>query len=295
MKRFLLIGLVIICQQAFSQVKDKALFTFGVIADVQYADQDNAGTRHYRLSPKKFAAAVDSFNLHRVDFIVSLGDYIDKNLSSYDTLNPIAARLKMPLYHTLGNHEFSVTDEEKAQVLKKEGLKNPYSSFVKNNWRFIIVNGNDVSLHGNTKDSKKFNEADTLLKQLKAQGLPQAQTWNGAIGKQQLQWLQNELKAAQTKKENVVITNHFPLYPDGASELLWNAKEVRSLIEGYPNVFAYLNGHVHKSQYFDENGVHYVSFRGMVELEDNAFAIVTVYKDRWEIKGYGKEVSRSLK
>lgn len=295
MKRFFLIGLVIICQQAFSQAKEKPLFTFGVIADVQYADQDNSGTRHYRLSPKKFADGVDSFNLHKVDFILSLGDYIDKNLSSYDTLNPIKARLKMPLYHILGNHEFSVTDEEKSQVLKKEGLNAPYYSFVKNNWRFIITNGNDVSLHGNTKDSKKFKEADTLLKQLKAQGLPQAQTWNGALGKEQLIWLQNELNAAQKKNEKVVITNHFPLYPDEASELLWNAKEVRTLLESHSNVFAYLNGHVHKSQYFDQNGVHYVSFRGMVELEDNAFAIVTVYKDRWEIKGYGKEVSRSLK
>jgi manganese-dependent ADP-ribose/CDP-alcohol diphosphatase len=295
MKRFLLIGLVIVCHRPFSQAQEKALFTFGVIADVQYADQDNAGTRHYRLSPKKFADAVDSFNLHRVDFILSLGDYIDKNLGSYDTLNPIKARLKMPLYHILGNHEFSVADEEKSQVLKKEGLNAPYYSFVKKNWRFIIVNGNDISLHGNTKNSKKYQEVDTLLKQLKALGLRQAQTWNGAIGKEQLLWLQNELKAAQTKKENVVIANHFPLYPDEATELLWNAKEVRQLIESYSNVFAYLNGHVHKSQYFAENGVHYVSFRGMVELEDNAYAIVTVYENHLEIKGFGKEVSRSLK
>lgn len=294
-KQLFIIGLAIICYSGFSQAKEKPLFTFGIVADVQYADQDNSGTRHYRLSPKKFSEAVDSFNLHKVDFILSLGDYIDKNLGSYDTLNPIRARLKMPFYHILGNHEFSVNEDEKKEVLKKESLDAPYYSFVKKNWRFIIVNGNDVSLHGNTKDSKKYTEADSLLKQLKAQGLPQAQTWNGAIGKEQLLWLQNELKVAQKKKENVIITNHFPLYPDGASELLWNAKEVRELIESYSNVFAYLNGHVHKSQYFAENGMHYVSFRGMVELEDNAFSIVAVYKDRLEIKGYGKEVSRSLK
>ncbi len=278
-----------------SQNKEKPLFTFGIIADVQYADQPNSGTRHYRLSPKKFSESVDSFNHYKVDFILSLGDYIDKNLGSYDTLNPIAARLTMPLYFVLGNHEFSVNDNEKDQVLKKENLKKPYYSFVKKNWRFIVTNGNDVSLYAYTKENEKYKEADTLLKQLKAQKLPQAQTWNGAIGKEQLLWLEKEIKEAEKKKQHVIITSHFPLYPDEASELLWNAREVRTLIERYPNVFAYLNGHVHKSQYFLQNGKHYISFRGMVELEDNAFAIVNVYKDRLEIKGLGKEVSRTLR
>ena len=59
-------------------------------------------------------------------------------------------------------------------------------------------------------------------------------------------------------------------------------------------VFAFFNGHVHKSQYFFEQGVHYVSFRGMVELEDNAFALVNVYGNGLEITGFGKEVSRKL-
>ena len=132
------------------------------------------------------------------------------------------------------------------------------------------------------------------MQKLKTENLPQAQTWNGALGKEQVAWLEKELATAQQKKQKVIMACHFPLYPDGASELLWNAKEVRALIERYPCVFAYLNGHVHKSQYFVEKGVHYVSFRGMVELEDNAFALVTAYPNRLEIKGLGKELSRTL-
>ena len=279
----------------FAQVKDGPLFTFGVMADVQYADQENAGTRHYRLSPKKLAEAVDSFNRHKPQFVLSLGDYIDKNFSSYDTLNPITARLTMHLYHTLGNHEFSVNDNEKEKVLQKENLAKPCYSFEKANWRFVIINGNDVSLHAHTKGSLGYKEAENLLQKLKADSLRQAQTWNGAVGKEQLAWLEKELAAAQQKKQKVIMACHFPLYPDGASELLWNAKELRALIERYPCVFAYLNGHVHKSQYFFEKGVHYVSFRGMVELEDNSFAMVTVYPNSLEIKGFGKELSRTLK
>lgn len=285
---------VFTCNFVFSQVSEKPSFSFGVVADVQYADQDNAGTRHYRLSPKKFLEAVDSFNQKKVDFVLSLGDYIDKNISSYDTLNPIASRLKMPLYHVFGNHEFSVADEEKSRIARKENLKKPYYSFVRKNWRFIIINGNDVSVYAHAKGSSSYKKAEDLLKQLKADGLPNAQAWNGAIGKEQLAWLEQELQRAQKKKQKVIIANHFPLYPDGASELLWNAKEARELIERYPNVVAYFNGHVHKSQYFPKNGVHYISFRGMVEMNANAFALVSVYNNRLEIKGYGEETSRTV-
>jgi 3',5'-cyclic AMP phosphodiesterase CpdA len=115
------------------------------------------------------------------------------------------------------------------------------------------------------------------------------------MGRDQLQWLEQELATAKKKNQKVILTNHFPLYPDGEAELLWNAAEVRTVAESYPGVVAWLNGHVHKSQYFNENGVHYVSFRGMVEMDDNAFAIISVFKDHLEIKGYGKEVNRVLR
>ena len=294
-KCLLIVVLLLTGDTVFAQAKDKALFTFGVMADVQYANQDNAGTRYYRLSPKKLAEAVDSFNQYKPGFVLSLGDYIDKNFSSYDTLNPISARLTMHLYHALGNHEFAVNDSEKEKVLQKENLEKPYYSFEKANWRFVIINGNDVSLHAHSKGSAAYKEAETLLQQLKADSLRQAQTWNGAVGKEQLAWLEKELAAAQKKKQKVIMACHFPLYPDGATELLWNAKELRALIEQYPCVFAYLNGHVHKSQYFFEKGVHYVSFRGMVEMGDNAFAIIAAYSNRLEIKGFGKEQSRTLR
>jgi manganese-dependent ADP-ribose/CDP-alcohol diphosphatase len=294
-KSSFIITLLLSANVVFAQLKEKPLFTFGILADVQYADQDNAGTRYYRLSPKKLAEAVDSFNQQKPAFVLSLGDYIDKNFGSYDTLNPITARLTMHLYHTLGNHEFAVNDNEKEKVLQKENLQKPYYSFEKNNWRFVIINGNDVSLQAYSKGSTGYKDAEALLQKLKADSLRQAQTWNGAVGKEQLAWLEKELAAAQKQKQKVVMACHFPLYPHGATELLWNAKEVRALIEQYSCVFAYFNGHVHKSQYFFEKGVHYISFRGMVELEDNAFSLVTAYTNRLEIKGFGKEVNRTLK
>ncbi len=41
-------------------------------------------------------------------------------------------------------------------------------------------------------------------------GRSQAKPWNGAIGEQQLIWLENELKAADKKQLKVIVMAHFP-------------------------------------------------------------------------------------
>src|SRR5690606_37635981 len=142
-----------------AQRPEKPMFTFGVMADVQYADQDTRGTRHYRSSPAKLAEAVKAFNRERVDFVLHLGDFIDNGFRHFDTLNAITRKLEMPLHHVLGNHDFSVTPAEKPQVLSKLGLRRGYYSFVKKNWRFIILNGDDISLFANAPGSEKYRVA----------------------------------------------------------------------------------------------------------------------------------------
>lgn len=291
----LLVYLLLAGPQLFSQDRGAPLFRFGVIADVQYADQQHQGTRHYRASLQKLAGAVAVFNDEQVDFVVSLGDFIDADYTSYDTLTDITGKLKMPLYHVAGNHDFAVAEEQKDKVLQALKLKNDYYSFRKKNWRFIVLNGNDISLYGNARNSPEYKEAAALLSKLKAAGAPNAQSWNGTLSSDQRSWLEQELRAAARKKQQVVLLCHFPLLPEGSAHLLWQAAEIRRMLEAYPNVKAYLNGHVHASEHHTHKGVDYVTFRGMVEKEDNAFAIISVFKDHLEIKGYGKEVNRVLK
>lgn len=278
-----------------AQTPQKPLITFGIVADVQYADQINSGTRFYRSSLEKLDDAVKVFNERKVDFVVSLGDFINDDLKSYGPLTKITDRLRMPLYHVYGNHDFAVGAENLEKLPSILHLKQPYHSFSKKGWRFIVLNGSDVSLFANLEGTLKYQQAEQLLDNLKKEHARNAQTWNGAIGEEQLTWLRNELENAQKKKEEVLVYCHYPLYPEGASELLLNYRKVRALLENYPCVFSWLNGHDHVSRASFENGVHYVSFRGMVEKEDNAFAIVSVYKDMVKIDGYGKEVSRELK
>jgi len=291
----LAIFLFIFTQSFYSNSQDKPLFTFGLMTDVQYADRENSGSRYYRSSPAKLKEAVGVFNREKVAFVLHLGDLINDNLSSFDTLSPITKKRDMPLYLIPGNHEFAVGEGEKALVLSKMGLKRSYQAFRREGWRFILTDGTESGVIRHEKGSREYQQNRLWLDRLKADGATNAFEWNGGIDKKQFTWIRKNLEKAQKKGERVILCCHYPLTPEKAPELLLNAPEVKGLLEEYPAVFAWLNGHVHVSQFFNQNGVNYVSFRGMVEKEENAFAIVSVFQDHLDIKGFGKEVSRVLK
>ncbi|MFD1142509.1 metallophosphoesterase [Larkinella insperata] len=292
---FFLVLLLFSSLRAFSQTDGQPLFTFGVMTDVQYCDCDNAGTRHYRSSLRKLGEAVQTFNQEKVAFVTHLGDFIDRDFRSYDTLNTIVKPLNAPIRHVLGNHDFSVRQEEIARVPATLQLKARYYSFARASWRFIVLDGNDLSVYGNVTTSKAHKQATRTLESLKAQQAPNAQPWNGGLGDKQLKWLEGELKSAVRKSEKVVVFCHFPLVPANDQHNLWNHQAVKALLESVPNVRAYFNGHAHQSSYHTDKGIHYITFRGMVEQEENGFALVEVYNDHLKIDGYGAEPDRILK
>lgn len=280
---------------ALAQQAEAPLFTFGVLADVQYCACDNNGPRHYRSSLEKLQEAVRVFNREQVKFVISLGDFIDRDARSFDTLNKITQQLRMPLHHVLGNHDFSGDPAEIEKATSYLGLKDKYYSFKNGGWRFIVLNGNDISVLGNKEKSKNYLLAQRRLKQLKAQGAPNAQPWNGELSRQQLDWLKKQLKRSLKANEQVIVACHHPVSPVRGSLNLWNDREVKSLLESFPHVKGYFNGHAHEGGYDLDQGKHYVTFKGMVEQEQNAFAIVEVYPGYLKIKGYGAEPDRMLK
>jgi manganese-dependent ADP-ribose/CDP-alcohol diphosphatase len=280
---------------AFSQNAEAPLFSFGVMADVQYCDCKNNGSRHYSSSLGKLHEAVQVFNQEQVKFVVSLGDFIDRDAQSFDTLNKITKQLRMPLHHILGNHDFSGAQEEIEKAPAYLGLKEKYYSFKNGGWRFIVLNGNDISVLGNKENSKKHLLAQRRLAALKGQGAPNAQPWNGELGEQQLAWLKKQLKSSLQANERVIVMCHHPISPERGSLNLWNDSEVKRLLESFPNVKAYFNGHAHEGGYDFDKGKHYVTFKGMVEKDGNAFAIIEVYRDYLKINGYGVETDRVLK
>ena len=91
---FLLIPLVLAgCVPASTVSKtDQAvpLFSFGVVADAQYADKDPAGLRHYRSSLTSLEAAAEAFNGSDLAFVVHLGISSTKTLPATTTFSPFS-------------------------------------------------------------------------------------------------------------------------------------------------------------------------------------------------------------
>ena len=106
------------------------LFRFGAVADCQYCEA-TSNVRKYSLSPKKLTACVEHYNKMELSFVVHLGDFIDRDFSSFDKVVPIYNQLKAPHYHVLGNHDFSVADDKKALAPAKLGLKQRYYDFTR--------------------------------------------------------------------------------------------------------------------------------------------------------------------
>lgn len=265
---------------------------FGVIADPQYADLPPAGTRHYRESLRKLDACIAELNRHELDFTLTLGDLIDRDFASFDAVLARYRALRPSGKVVLGNHDFSVADGDKARVLEKLGLEKGHYRFVEKGWRFVVIDGTEVSTYRYPAADPRTLDAEKRRKELGAAGNPAAQPWNGAIGGAQLEWLARELAEAATAGQRVIVCGHFPLLPDD-SHALWDSAEVVALLRRHPHVAAYFCGHNHRGNFVRDGGCDHVNFKGMVETADvTAFAIVTCTADRIAIEGFGSEPSR---
>ena len=270
-------------------------FTVGLIADCQYCncDYSERWNNDYQQGLPRLQEAVDTFNTQNVDFAVHLGDFIDRYYASFDAVSPIFNSLKMPHYHVLGNHDFSVADSLKTSVPKRLNLAQPYYSISKNDWVFIVLDGTDISLY-RTDDSTYLSQSETTRLNYLNNGRTQALPWNGAVGNQQLLWLETQLKQAESKHQKVVVLCHFPVLPEGDANL-WNDLEIVQLLEKHTEVKAFINGHHHPGNYVTKNNIHYLTLQGMVRsTEQNAFAIITVFENKIVVKGFGREPNRIL-
>ena len=275
--------------------KESPLFTFGLMADCQYVDAETRGTRFYRNSPRKLEEAVTALNQHDLAFTFHLGDFIDREYRSFDVLEPVAKKLESKLYHALGNHDFDVEDEKKAEVPGRLGLQTGYYSFQKEGFRFVVIDTTEVSTYRHSKGASETLAAAEELKKVKAEGIKGAQPWNGRPGEDQVQWIREQLDAAEKAGETVLILGHHPILPD-ESHAIWNASEVRRLFQENTCAKLYLNGHNHAGAYVDASGLHFLTLDGMVETENtNAFAVAHLYRDRIEIAGSGRQESYALK
>ena len=271
------------------------ILKIGLVADPQYADKPTAGKRHYRESLSKLEEAIDTFNHRGVDFVQNLGDIIDIDWESYDSIIPVYQKLYPDIenYQLLGNHDFAIDSTHFNNLLETLSMPNYYYSYLKNGWRFIVLDATDYSYFSNSLHHHDTNQVNVYYENTIEKS--NNHHWNSAIGEEQQNWLKQQLDSAEILNQKAILFSHMPLRPIGNQHNLWNDNEIINLIENSSNVVAFINGHNHAGDYVFKNGIHYITIFGMVDTKIGSFGILEIYEDSLVLKGYGNQQNILMK
>ena len=254
--------------------EQKSKLRVGLVTDLHYADKPPAGTRHYRETPDKLAAAAKQFGKDKPAFLVELGDFIDA-ADSVDTELGYLKRINRDFtaicknrHYVLGNH--CVYTLTKKEFLEGVGQKKPYYSFDSGDFHFVVLDSCFRS-DGEPYGRKNFQWTDP--------NIPAAE----------LEWLKADLKI--TSKKTVVfahqrldVSNHYGVK---------NAADVRKVLEQSGKVLAVFQGHSHKNDHKEIEDIHYCTLVAMVEgsgSKSNGYSLMNLAEDGTiRIKGFRKQ------
>ena len=179
-------------------------------------------------------------------------------------------------------------------VLQRLGLRRAYYDFVGGGHRFIVIDGNEISLFANAEGTENHAAAKKRISDMQAAGAYNAHDVNGGISDLQFAWVQQVMNKAKAAGERVIVMSHYPIYPVNDLNLLDDARLV-DLLTSYDNFLLYINGHNHAGNFGAIGRKYFVNFKGMVETPDTtAFSIVEIYDHRIDIRAFGVEEPRTL-
>lgn len=226
------------------------------LTDIHLKDQFDA--------PVRFAKCLHHVQQqHGVDLILNGGDTVfDINKENLDTINKqwnlwhslIKSDRGLPVHYILGNHDIWWNENDKDQALygKKYALdqlqlSSPYNSFIKNGWKFILLDSVHVGTDGGW--------------------------YIGRLGDIQFTWLENELQSTPANMPVCVLT-HIPILSATlmvddndkgtekweilGGELHTDVNQITSLFYKHPNVKLCLSGHIHLRDKVVYNNVTYI-------------------------------------
>lgn len=233
----------------------------GMVTDLHYADKPAAGSRYYRETLAKLAEAGEQFQKEKPDFVVELGDLIDAADSVevekqyLATINKEFAALPGDKHYVLGNH--CVDTLTKEEFLGEVGQKASFYSFDAGGFHFVVLDACYRS------DGKPYGRKNSK--------------WTDAnIPKEQVEWLQADLHTA-TGKTIVFTHQRLDVRNDYGVK---NAEQVRNVLEDSGKVVAVFQGHSHKNDLKNINGIHYCTLVAMIEgsgAENNGYSLMDVF------------------
>jgi alkaline phosphatase len=246
----------------------------GLVTDMHYADKKPAGSRHYRETLAKLEEAAEQFQQAQPDHVVELGDFIDAADSIevekgyLKRIHRDFAALPGQQHFVLGNH--CVHTLTKEEFLEGVGQEKSYYSFDAGGFHFVVLDACFRS-DGKPYGRKNFQWTDPN------------------IPEDQVEWLKADLKTANSKTivfvhQRLDVNNNYGVK---------NAAQVRKVLENSSNVLAVFQGHSHKNDLKDINGIHYCVHRAMVEgsgIENNGYSTMDLFADGTiRITGFRKQ------
>lgn len=281
----------------------------GLLADVQFADVEDGRSFHgvprfYRDAKLKLREAVRAMASQGVGDIVHCGDLIDgraRERASACMEECLAefASSSARAFFAIGNHDiYRITKEVLLPMLGMGDGKGYYAFNLGGETdcgvRVIVLDSFEVGTHGRPKDDETFRLAMELLRANNpnkdwngSEGMEGVDKrwvmYNGALGLAQLRWAEEECRAAEARKQRVVLVTHVPVCPRDThfDSLAWDYKAALSVLAHSPAVVAVVSGHDHEGWYeCDRTGVHHIVLPGIVELPPGQQAFAVLHASR---------------
>jgi predicted phosphodiesterase len=259
---------------------EKPALRIGLITDLHNADKAPAINRFYREARTKLRESVDHFNRTEVDFVIELGDIIDAadrledELGYLQAIEAEYARAKAERHYVLGNHCVWLLTKE--QFLEHTAAKQTYYSFDRGGFHFVVLDA-CFRRDGVPYGEKNFEWTDT------------------DIPPEEREWLRKDLRATH---QPVIVFAHQRIDVENQYAIK-SAPEVRRILESSGRVRAVFQGHSHRNDHREINGIHYCTVAAMVEgsgAENNAYSVLSAFADgALRLEGFRKQASYSWK
>ncbi len=231
MKKLLALTLLLVASYgslAYGQKRVK----FAIIADLH---QDGIYD-----APQRLTTFLDAAKKSKVDFIIDLGDFAMVKPENTDFIK-LWNSYEGASYHVLGNHDMDNASKE--EYMEFTGMSARYYSFVKGDYKFIVLDGNNLYGDGEYEPYDSGNRYSST----------KSGVW---IDPEQMEWLKSEVSGSD--KRIVVFAHH------SLENLINNREEVREIFEsanqqaGYQKVVAVFSGHAHTNYQKEIGGIPYI-------------------------------------
>ncbi|KAJ8612440.1 hypothetical protein CTAYLR_006597 [Chrysophaeum taylorii] len=305
----------------------QALFRFGVIADVQYADIEDGPnhsrtrTRRYRQSLETLREASEAFA--DLDFCVALGDVVDTKASRlrWSALESVKEAMgNAGKWHVPpGNHDLSVFERSELRSLlanaPEDRLYYDWEPAV--GWRCAVLDAYEISVVGGAGERRERGarllasnnpNVDPAFPTKSSSETPRASwldgltddndfrwvPYNGGYGETQLKWFEWILRDADLKGQKLIVFSHPPVYREASrpNNCAWDFDRILRSIDRRPNVLAlFFAGHDHDGGFAVRcPGEHHLTPPAPIECAEGevAYGTVAVFPNHVDILWTGK-------